>query len=1236
MSLLSRVAHRSFNEHATLLFSPWLPVRLVLVLLLSLVCVGPAACQSIPHQQHNVWYNGLFISGIAVDESTGDVFFSDAAGNRVVHQSRNGSVVHVYDKCCSFYSPMQLEYSDGQLYVADSNNARVVVIDVQSGDVSSSAPTSRLSSCSALSINVGTGDVIVADGWGLTTEAWTPAGAEVDGGSWSYFTDLSIVTPRPNYLSSISAQSYVLDDGLVIAVDPTQSSFYLSYGHAGGNVTVPLSFNPLMLGVTSAVGYTGGDPMGMEYLFLSQAAADEPLFLSLYHNNGTLDKNWTAPGRGGAAIPFYGWAMYVDSGKNMYVGSGGMSKESSPYGRVVKLAPNGTELSEWSMSDGTVHSFSSVRYVAGTELGHSCAYWMADTEKGMVRVAADGSVLLPFYDAPVDPADNRTARLTGIAGSDSASISHANNHTLVLLDTSDNTTTKLWRFLPYNHSYMLLNTSAANLGPNIAGSAVNTDSEQIYLSDTWTRLVIRLNSNGQLDTSFDTSGAGLVVPAGIALLPSISFIAVADSGLDEVGALLLITIKGGERWKTIHSTGPSMFRPLSVTYDAGGNMLYVADSNGYVFQFYVLKDFQQVAAHHPVPTASSIVSMTVSAQGYVYMIDSFSRRLIVLSRQSTGWDVGDRCIPSMSSSSSSSSAAATSTTAMYSSASSWSSSSSASTVPTGHPQWSTTTFVGAAMLGLALVAAAGGAGGCYYMKWKRSRGSGGPGRGAVERLLSEQDQQVYEEKHETVRVDNGREAVELPVNEDEHVVDGGREADMNEQIAVTSRRYDYYVARYEVVVAIGNKHEQQLGDSRHHEPTASAGAGQPLSIRIPKQHLDLPSGASTRRAHVSPATATTATAGSFSSNSNLSSSSGDYLSSASSGRATPTSRASTMAVLLSPPHIASLHSAWRTTTAPTFIDSVTDLTILGEGSSGVVYRGDWRGTACVVKLPKSEALTGAAWREWQCHLSLPAHPNLVHFLGALPMASTKYLVLGLVRQGSLHSLLASSDAKSGASYSRPYGVMRCVRDMSAVLVHMHEAGIVHRDVSCRNILVDSDGSMVLADLGLATLLIALDDSTQQTAVPVRWTSPEALASSTYSSKSDVWSLGVALWELTASGALPYGKQQRNTKACIRPIIAGHLTLHVDDGWGRDDRWSRAEQLLANIVRRLILLCLTHDAERRPDSGQLKALVEKWWEEWQVDAGYEAKQLERGWLAYHDALQQRLEPATSHQPSNIVT
>ena len=347
---------------------------------------------------------------------------------------------------------------------------------------------------------------------------------------------------------------------------------------------------------------------------------------------------------------------------------------------------------------------------------------------------------------------------------------------------------------------------------------------------------------------------------------------------------------------------------------------------------------------------------------------------------------------------------------------------------------------------------------------------------------------------------------------------------------------------------------------------------------------------------------------------------------------------------------------------PRIIHAVDDLHILGEGSSGLVYSGQYGGVACVVKLPKSVSLTGAAWREWQCHLRLPPARSVVRFLGALPMSSTSYLVTALVRQGSLHSLLRSSTS----CYCRPYGVMRCVRDMCAALRHMHSAGILHRDVSARNILVDSDGQYVLADLGLATLhrQVRQDGSADgsavhstrpsqpthscqaarhpppppppthhptphhthadslQTAVPVRWTSPEALACAVYSAQSDVWSLGVATWEMTAGGALPYGEQYSTARSCIRPIVAGQLTLHVDERWGRDST-SAAEQRLADTVRRVIHTCLTYECRDRPDSEQLCEMVDRWWDDWRQEAGDELAEIERHWHEHHTEVQRRL-------------
>ena len=458
------------------------------------------------------------------------------------------------------------------------------------------------------------------------------------------------------------------------------------------------------------------------------------------------------------------------------------------------------------------------------------------------------------------------------------------------------------------------------------------------------------------------------------------------------------------------------------------------------------------------------------------------------------------------------------------------------------------------------------------------------------------------------------------------------------------------MARYEVVAAVGDMEQPDEWGQQ-----APRSIGHPLSIYIPQQ----PGTSTMPSTRTSPATDSTTSATSLSVSSTASTSSASSASSASSSSSSEyvlpaassahlshslatsstvhpsVSRASALA---SPSHIAQLQSA----SAPTYIDSVTDLTILGEGSSGVVYRGMYRGVEVVVKLPKSASLTGAgaAWRELQCHARLPPHPNLVRFLGALPMSATNYLVLGFVRQGGLHSLLSSSasTATGGAWHRRPYGVMRCMRDMAAVLQHIHRAGIVHRDVSARNILVDSDGSMVLADLGLAVQMPAASTATGQqqstashhradadtTAVPVRWTSPEALASSQrYDSKSDVWSLGVALWECTAGGALPYGELSVSTKECIRPIIAGQWRLQVDERWGRDGSVSAAEQRLADSVRAMIALCLTYDWQQRLDSEQLMAVVEREWQKWRREADEDAYRLDMEWTAYHAEVQRRL-------------
>ena len=923
--------------------------------------------------------------------------------------------------------------------------------------------------------------------------------------------------------------------------------------------------------------------------FMYEADAYQPVRVGLLDNTRDVwASNWTAAGHSDA--PFYAWALHVDSQGSMYI-SDRPRLATQPYGRVTRLAWNGSETGQWTMQDGTAYSFHSIAYDSLLGSNSTGAYWLADREQGVVQATARGALLLPFYQPPVDESDRRAAVFVGMAVDEDVSLGIS----LLLLDIADPTTTKLWRFSTATHVYTLLNTSSARLSANISHLAVNSSSHAIIVYNAPVGCIIQLHADGALDVPCLINYTDVGEPAGILCYQSRLYVTDTSYGPDRNGALLRFEIPGGTMYVVPNDFG--MWRPRHIAMDNIRRLMYLSDSNGRLFQLdraFALQDM-----HDHLPEAHNISSLTVGGAGRVYLVDALSRRLIVVMATSTGWNWGD----------SSSSVSSSSSTASY--------------VPAAPTRGSASAVVISLSVLGALTAVAGA--GCLVVHWRKRRQRGVSSHGMQMHELLLPTRQHGERSEQRWRADTQKsEAASAPGAYANGQSDGSAVSS-----SAVSRRYDYYVARYEVVAAVS-----QLAERRHdssQQPHSQSG-------HLPRSFVSLavaanPAGrassatssiVSTELASRTPTPDVYAPSPSSAGGSDGSRTSSLAPSSSRSGHAQQVAAAA----LALPMHIDRLQSTMHA--VPIFIDSVTDLTILGEGSSGVVYCGMYKGAACVVKLPKAFALSGAAWREWQCHMSLPPHANLVRFLGALLMQSTNYLVLGLVRQGNLHSLLHSA----ASYYCRPYAVMRCMRDMCAALRHIHAVGIVHRDVSCRNILVDSDGSMVLADLGLAEQVVHSDMHAQAgnestTAVPVRWTSPEALQTRRYDSRSDVWSLGVALWECTASGALPYGEQQLSTRACIRPIVTGELRLSVDGKWGRALGTGEAEQRLADRVMGLIQLCLTHDARHRPNSEELVAEVERQWREWRAEAGPAATALERSWLAYHEAVQSRLAVSTKH-------
>ncbi len=104
---------------------------------------------------------------------------------------------------------------------------------------------------------------------------------------------------------------------------------------------------------------------------------------------------------------------------------------------------------------------------------------------------------------------------------------------------------------------------------------------------------------------------------------------------------------------------------------------------------------------------------------------------------------------------------------------------------------------------------------------------------------------------------------------------------------------------------------------------------------------------------------------------------------------------------------------------------------------------------------------------------------------------------------------------------------RMATQVCSALAFLEEKRILHRDVAARNVLVNADGSVVkLSDLGAARDVYRTEEyiksNSSSARLPIAWMAPESLRDNVYTHKSDVWSFGVFLWELTSFARTPYG------------------------------------------------------------------------------------------------------------------
>ncbi len=190
--------------------------------------------------------------------------------------------------------------------------------------------------------------------------------------------------------------------------------------------------------------------------------------------------------------------------------------------------------------------------------------------------------------------------------------------------------------------------------------------------------------------------------------------------------------------------------------------------------------------------------------------------------------------------------------------------------------------------------------------------------------------------------------------------------------------------------------------------------------------------------------------------------------------------------------------------------------LLGKGGMGAVYRGVdtalERAVAVKVLAPglaQDPEYVERFVREARTAARLN-HPNVVQIYGAGAEGGVAYMALEMVTGGSLAALLAKV---------RPFPLRRAcevVRDIARGLAAAHAMGIVHRDLKPDNVLLTPDGVVKLADFGLARSVAGqrITQSGSFLGTP-QYCSPEQCNGLEVSFASDLYSLGVVLYELLA-------------------------------------------------------------------------------------------------------------------------
>ncbi|XP_021106508.1 tyrosine-protein kinase receptor UFO isoform X3 [Heterocephalus glaber] len=209
---------------------------------------------------------------------------------------------------------------------------------------------------------------------------------------------------------------------------------------------------------------------------------------------------------------------------------------------------------------------------------------------------------------------------------------------------------------------------------------------------------------------------------------------------------------------------------------------------------------------------------------------------------------------------------------------------------------------------------------------------------------------------------------------------------------------------------------------------------------------------------------------------------------------------------------------------------------LGEGEFGAVMEGQLNQDDSILKVAvKTMKIAICTRSELEDFLSEAVcmkefdHPNVMRLIGVCFQGSERegfpapVVILPFMKHGDLHSFLLYSRLGDQPVFLPTQMLVKFMTDIASGMEYLSTKRFIHRDLAARNCMLNENMSVCVADFGLSKKIYNGDYYRQGriAKMPVKWIAIESLADRVYTSKSDVWSFGVTMWEIATRGQTPY-------------------------------------------------------------------------------------------------------------------